>query len=177
MAVDRIDFVPDRFKKEAYLDIPVAIGQGLTTSQPTTIAFMLEKLKPRLNQKILEIGTGSGYLTALLAHITGPAGQIFSIEYVPELKKIAEFNLKKYRYQNIKLLAGDGKKGLVKSAPFDRIVSSAAASSVPEAWKSQIAVGGIILTPLGSRILKLIRKTETKFIEEEFPTFAFSELK
>ena len=121
---DRVDFVPEGLKDEAYVDIPVPIFHGMTTSQPSTIAFMLEKLRPRKGDKVLEIGTGSGYLTALLAVLVGKNGKIFSVEYFPKLKEFAESNLRRYNFKNIKLLTGDGKNGLLEEATFDKIISS-----------------------------------------------------
>lgn len=176
LAIDRADFVLDKYKDDAYTDIPLPIGHGFFTSQPGTIAFMLEKLKARPGQKILEIGTGSGYLTALLAKIIGPSGKIFSIEYVPELKDFAESNLKKYRFKNITLITGDGKRGWPGETTFNRIISSAEARKIPKAWKRQLAVGGTILTPFNSHILKLTKISKNKFKEEKFPAFEFVKL-
>ena len=175
-AIDRADFVSDKYKAEAYADAPLPIGHGFFTSQPSTIAFMLEKLKARPDQKILEIGTGSGYLTALLAKIVGPAGKVFSIEYLLELTEFARSNLKKYHFENIMLVTGDGKKGLPGESPFDRIISSAEARAIPRAWKRQLAARGIILTPFNSHLLKLTKIARGKFKEQKFPAFEFVEL-
>lgn len=175
-AIDRADFVLDKYKEEAYTDTPLPIGHGFFTSQPSTIAFMLEKLKVRPGQKILEIGTGSGYLTALLARIVGLAGKVFSIEFRSKLLKFALSNLSEYRFENITLAVGDGKAGLPDQAPFDRIISSAEARTVPRAWKQQLAAGGIILTPFNSHLLKLTKTARGKFKEQKFPAFEFVEL-
>lgn len=177
LAIDRLDFVPPEYSDDAYLDVPIPLGHEVTTSQPSTIAFMLEKLKPRRDQKILEIGTGSGYVTALLARIVGSGGRVFSIELIGDLKKYAKMNLRKYDFSNVTLFVSDGKLGLPEKSPFDRIISSAEARVVPESWKEQLAVGGIIITPYDSQILKLTKKSNDKFTSQKFPAFAFVELK
>ena len=171
--IDRINFVPDEFRSEAYFDIPVPIFSGMTTSQPSTIAFMLEKVRPRKGQKVLEIGTGSGYLTALLAVLVGERGKVFSIEYFPELKEFAEANLRRYDFKNIVLLAGDGKAGLSKEAPFDKIVSSAETKEIPKAWEEQLKIGGSILTPIDSKIVLAKKVAKDKFDAEFFSAFSF----
>lgn len=176
-AVDRADFVPLDFRGSAYVDEPIPIGEGMTTSQPSTIAFMLERLELKLGQKVLEIGAGSGYLTALLAKIVGPTGRVYSIEYFSMLKNFAETNLRKYRFENIELLGGDGKRGLPDKAPFDIIVSSAEAKKIPLAWKKQLAIGGKLLTPLDFGIILLTKISEKKFEQKNFPLFSFVKLK
>jgi protein-L-isoaspartate(D-aspartate) O-methyltransferase len=171
--IDRIDFVPEKFKGEAYLDIPIPIYHGMTTSQPSTIAFMLEKLRPKKGDKVLEIGTGSGYLTALLAVLVGKNGKVFSVEYFPKLKEFAESNLRHYNFKNIKLLTGDGKNGLLEEAPFDKIISSAEVKEIPRAWEEQLKIGGSILTPIDSKIVLAKKVAEDKFDAEFFSAFSF----
>jgi protein-L-isoaspartate(D-aspartate) O-methyltransferase len=171
--IDRIDFVPDDFKDEAYLDIPIPILSGMTTSQPSTIAFMLEKLQPRRGEKVLEIGTGSGYLTALLATLVGGRGRVFSIEYFPELKNFAGSNLRRYNFKNIMLLVGDGKNGFPQEAPFDKIVSSAEVKEIPRAWEGQLKIGGSLLAPINSKIVLAKKVAKDKFDAEFFSAFSF----
>ncbi len=171
--IDRINFVPDEFKGEAYFDIPVPIFSGMTTSQPSTIAFMLEKLQPRKGEKVLEIGTGSGYLTALLSVLVGESGKVFSIEYFPELKNFAELNLRRYNFKNVTLLIGDGKNGIAGEAPFDKIVSSAETKEIPRAWEKQLKIGGSILTPIDSKIILAKKVAKNKFDAEFFSAFSF----
>lgn len=171
--IDRADFVPGEFKNDAYWDEPVPIGQDLFTSQPSTIAFMLEKIQPVRGDKILEIGTGSGYLTALLAVLVGKRGRLFSIEYFPELRDFAQANLEGYGFKNVELTAGDGKVGLPQEAPFDKIISSAEANRVPEAWWEQLKIGGSLLTPFDSKILLARKMAEDEFEEKLFPVFSF----
>jgi protein-L-isoaspartate(D-aspartate) O-methyltransferase len=171
--IDRTDFVPDEFKDEAYFDMPIPIFSGMTTSQPSTIAFMLEKLQPRRGQKVFEIGTGSGYLTALLAVLVGEKGGVFSVEYFPELKNFAESNLRQYNFKNVILLAGDGKDGLLQEAPFDKIISSAEVREIPKTWEEQLKIGGSILTPIDSKIVLAKKVAEDKFDAEFFSAFSF----
>ena len=171
--IDRIDFVPEKFKGEAYLDIPIPIYHGMTTSQPSTIAFMLEKLRPKKGDKVLEIGTGSGYLTALLAVLVGKNGKVFSVEYFPKLKEFAESNLRHYNFKNIKLLTGDGKNGLLEEVPFDKIISSAEVKEIPRAWEEQLKIGGSILTPIDSKIVLAKKVAEDRFDAEFFSAFSF----
>ncbi len=173
MKVDRIHFVPERWEDDAYLDIPVPIPGGMTTSQPSTIAFMLEILNPRPRDKILEIGTGSGYVTALLAEITGRRGKVFSVEALSELKEFAENNLKKLDYKNIRLYAGDGKNGLPDAAPFDKIISGAEVSEIPETWEDQLKKSGVIVTPFDNHILKATKISGDTFKEDTYPYFSF----
>lgn len=172
-AIDRKDFVLPQDQDRAYEDNALLIGYGATISQPTTVAIMLENLQPQAGDKVLEIGTGSGYLTALLACIVGDKGKVFSIEYVPELKAFAENNLEKYEFENIKLFVGDGKLGLAAEKPFDKIISSASAAEVPKAWKEQLKTGGQLLSPVGDDLAVLEKLSKNKFKEEKIRGFVF----
>jgi len=169
----RQDFVLPEYQNQAYEDRPLAIGYGATISQPTTVAIMLEKLQPEPGDKILEIGTGSGYLTALLAEIAGEKGKVFSVEYVPELKGLAEFNLKKYNFGNAALFVGDGKAGLENYAPFDKIISSAAGGEMPGGWKRQLKISGRLVAPLGNDLVVLDKLSKRRFKEERYEGFIF----
>lgn len=171
--IDRKDFVLPDDQNEAYDDKPLSIGCGATISQPTTVGIMLEKLQPKRGNKILEIGTGSGYLTALLAEIAGESGKVFSIEYIPELTGLAEFNLRKYNFNNAALFTADGKKGLKAYAPFDKIISSASALEIPKDWKSQLKTGGRIVSPVADSLITLDKISKRKFKEERTPGFIF----
>lgn len=174
--IDRADFVLKEYQNQAYEDYPLLIGYGATISQPTTVAIMLENLNPETGDRVLEIGTGSGYLTALLAEIA-KNGIIFSIEYVPELKKFAQENLKKYNFKNIKLFVGNGKMGLVNYAPFDKIISSASGDQIPGEWKNQLKIGGKIVAPVKDNLIVLNKLSEKEFREIKYPGFLFVKLK
>ena len=171
--IDRINFIPPDFQDETYFDIPLPIFSGMTTSQPSTIAFMLEKLRPKKSEKILEIGTGSGYLTALLSVLAGEKGKVFSIEYFPELRDFAESNLRRYDFKNVMLFAGDGKNGFSQEAPFDKIISSAEVKEIPRAWEEQLKTGGFLLTPIDSKIVLAKKVAKDKFNAEFFSAFSF----
>lgn len=175
--IKRIDFMPEDLKHLAELNEAVPIGQGQTISQPLVVAFMLELLQPRIGDKILDIGSGSGWTSALLGELVGPDGRVFSLEVVPELKVFGENNAAKYNFiksGRVKFLERDGRKGYAEQAPFDRILCSAAAQKeIPEAWKQQVKVGGRIVAPVGSSIMLLIKNSEVKFTQEEHHGFAF----
>lgn len=173
--VDRIDFVPEEFKKSAYLNQPLPIGYNQTISQPLTVAFMLEILGPKAGDRVLDIGAGSGWQSALLAHIVGETGKVTAIEIIPELKEFAENNISKYKdlKQRIRIILADGSKGYVSEAPFDRIIAAAAGDDIPGSWKKQLKVGGRIVAPVGNNIVVMDKISPKKFNIKEYPGFAF----
>lgn len=177
LATDRKNFVPPELAAEAYVDAPLPIGQGQTISQPYTVAFMMELLEPRPGQKILDVGFGSGWTTAILAHIAGEKGKVFGLEIVPELFTFGKANLQKSGYRQAKLYNQSGWEGLPGQAPFDRILVSAAAREVPNALKEQLKIGGKMVIPVGSmfdsKIAALTKKSAKEFRQESFPGFAF----
>ncbi len=157
LRVPRHEFVPEASRSEAYDDHPLPIGEGQTISQPYIVAVMLEALEIKSGDRVLEIGTGSGYVTALLAEL---AGQVFSIERHGVLAARARDLLASLGYTNVKVLAGDGSTGLPANAPFDVILVSAAASEVPSPLLEQLAEGGRMIIPVGAsdaQQLQLIR--------------------
>ena len=163
----------------AELDRALPIGFGQTISQPAVVAFMLEMLDPRPGHKILDVGAGSGWTSALLGHIVFRGknkGQVIAIERIPGLcsfgrKNIAKYNLIKKGAVRYEL--GDGRIGFPEEAPFDRILASAAGETLSEAWKEQIKPGGIIVAPLGSSIWKFAKSIEGTMLAVEYPGFAF----
>lgn len=174
--IKRADFMTEDIKNLAELNEALPIGYSQTISQPLTVAFMLEQLRPEPGQKILDIGSGSGWTTALLAYIVGEKGKIIAIEIIPELKEFGEKNVAKYNFIKrglVKFICADGSKGYQKEAPFDRILASAAAEEIPGAWKEQLKIGGRIVTPVENSIWTLIKKSESDFEEIEHPGFAF----
>lgn len=177
LANDRKKFVPEELAGEAYLDMPLPIGFGQTISQPYTVVFMLELLVVRPGQKILDVGTGSGWTAALLAHLVGPKGQVYALEVVPELYQFAKNNLAAFDYPNLEPRQQSGWGGLPDAAPFDRILVSAAAPEVPGALQMQLAIGGRMVIPVGDSFLqsvKLIEKTgQASLREKDYPGFAF----
>jgi len=174
--IDRADFVLEKIKADAYLNIPLPIGYGQTISQPLTVAFMLELLKPEKGDKILDIGSGSGWQTALLAEIVGGKGKVFGVEIIPELKDFGEKNIDKYSFikkKVAKMVFGSGAIGIEKEAPFDKIIVGAMAETVPKELRKQLKIGGRLVIPYGGSVWLMIKKAEDKFEEYEYPGFAF----
>lgn len=177
-AVDRADFVPEALKDEAYGNYPLPIGEEQTISQPFTVAFMLELLQPQPGEKILDIGSGSGWTTALLAHmVSGNQGYVLGIERIPELCAYGQKNLAKYFDESrAKIICGDGKN--IRENQFDKILSGAAAKgSIPQEWSGLVRVGGRIVAPIDNSIWLFIKTTETQWEEKEYPGFVFVPLK
>jgi len=175
-SIDRKDFVLDQYKQSAYEDIPLPIGYGQTISQPYTVAFMLELLKPRNGQKILDIGSGSGWQTALLARIVGEKGKVFAFEIIPELKEFGEKNINKYNFIKkgiVKFFAKTAENGFPEEAPFDGIIAAASTQKIPTVWKKQLSTGGRIVAPVENSILLIEKINKDTFKETEFPGFAF----
>ena len=147
LLVKREHFLPAHFAQHSYADEAVRIGSWQTISQPTTIAHMLELLDLKKGMKVLEVGSGSGYMIALLSHIAGKDGKIYGIEFLPELKEKAEKNLKKEKISNYELKKGDGSQGWKENAPFERIIVSCACPFIPKSLFDQLLEGGKIVAP------------------------------
>jgi len=174
--VKRVDFLPDNLKNLDELNEALPIGFDQTISQPLVVAFMLELLRPQIGDKILDVGSGSGWTTALLSEIVGEEGRVIAIETIPELKEFGEKNVCKYNFINkgiVEFICGDGSKGCPGEALFDKILCSAAIQGeIPSAWKKQVKEGGRIVVPVGSSIYCLVKKGKD-FDKKEFPGFAF----
>jgi len=172
--IRRRDFLPPDLISEESANTPLPIGHGQTISQPLTVAFMLELLNPKLGHKILDIGSGSGWTTAMLAEIVGPKGRVFGIERVAELKEFGQRNTVKYHFSNVEFFCQDGTKGLPKQAPFARIMVSAAAFEVPQELKEQLEVGGRLVIPTADQDIRLIERiNKDKYKENIYPGFVF----
>lgn len=157
--VPRHEFVPLEYQSQAYSDHPLSIGHQQTISQPFIVAFMTEKLSPRKSDRVLEIGTGSGYQAAVLAELVA---EVYTIEIVAPLGHQAETTLRKLGYQNIKVKIGDGNLGWSEFAPFDSIIVTCAPDHVPPALISQLKEGGLMIVPVEEnhdQYLYLLRKT------------------
>lgn len=164
-SVPRHEFVRERDWPEAYADHPVVIPEQQTTSQPYIIAAMLQAAEIKPGDRVLEIGAGSGYQTALLAEL---ASQVFAIERYPTLVEGARQVLDRLGYHNIAMVAGDGSLGLPEAAPFDVIIVSAAAPRIPITLIGQLAPGGRMVIPVGDasqQVLKLVRKYDDHISE------------
>jgi protein-L-isoaspartate(D-aspartate) O-methyltransferase len=144
--VPRHEFVPERYRDQAYEDHPLPIGEDQTISQPYIVVVMLQALKLSPTDNVLEIGTGSGYVTALLAQLTA---QVTSMERHPALADAAREMLDNMGYKNVRVVAGDGTRGFPEAAPYDAILVSAAAAELPSALVSQLAEGGRMIIPIG----------------------------
>ena len=156
--VPRHEFVPPEEREEAYGDHPIPIGEGQTISQPYIVAAMLEVLALQPNYRVLEVGTGSGYQTALLAELTA---HVYTIERHAALAERARALLQRLGYTNVTTLVGDGSQGLPAMAPFDAIIVSAAAPQAPPALLRQLSEGGRMIVPVGSAYsqeLQLVHK-------------------
>ncbi len=177
--IKRADFVPDEMVREkgrdfvAEYNAPLSIGYGQTISQPLTVAFMLELLQPKKGDKVLDIGSGSGWQTAMLCQIVGSDGFVYAIERIPELKEFGQANVQRYNFENVEFIGGDGSRGLLDKAPFDKIIAAAAAEEMPQPWKKQLKIKGRLVTPVKGNICLVIKKEKDKFEEKEYPGFVF----
>lgn len=171
--IDRKNFVSSGDKEDAYGDYPLSIGHEQTISQPTTVAFMLELLSVAKGDKILDVGSGSGWTTALLAHLAGTKGAVYGVEIVPELVSFGAGNLVKYDFQNAEIFDASATLGLPTEAPFDKILVSAAGRAVPEELLSQLKVGGTMVVPVKDAIWKIQKISEAETEIEKYEGFRF----
>jgi protein-L-isoaspartate(D-aspartate) O-methyltransferase len=176
--VKREDFIEKSLEHLAYNDGVISIGHGATISQPYTIAVMLNLLKLEKGQKVLELGCGCGYVSALISVIVGQEGRVYGKEIIPELFDKSKRNL--IDYQNVEVYLGDGRRGLKEKAPFDRILISAACEEMPRRVKLQLKDKGIMVAPInqkGSKTyqdIRVIQRNKNKFDKiEEISTFMF----
>ena len=171
--VKREDFVPEHLIGYAYEDVALPVMEGSTLSQPSTVAFMLNLLEPKDGQKIIEIGSGSGYVLSLLAEID-KTGKIFGVELLRELAimSISHFKNK----NNVQVIIRDGSQGLPEFAPYDRILISASCPDVPRHLLSQLTDDGVLVAAVNNSIFQ-IKKEKGESIEKEFPGFAFVPLR
>ena len=147
LAVPRELFVDPSYRDQSYADHPLPIGCEQTISQPTTVMLMLQLLEVLPGQRVLEIGTGSGYNAALLADLTG---EVVTVERHLQLVKIAQDNLKQAGYEDVIVVNGDGKQGYASEGPYDRIMVTAAAHQVSQKLKDQLSIGGLLVAPIGA---------------------------
>ena len=186
--IKREDFLPSGSEDLAEIDEAMPIGFGQTISQPLVVAFMLELLQPEPGDKILDVGSGFGWTTGLLSEIVGEKGKVIAVELVPELKEFGEKNVARYNFIEkgiAEFICADGSKGYPveedksSSSPFanarvfDKILASAAAVRLPQAWKEQLKVNGRIVVPINSSIWRFIKIGDSMFREEEYSGFLF----
>lgn len=164
--VPRHEFIPERLRAAAYADHPLPIGGGQTISQPYIVAFMTQALEPRVTDRVLEIGTGSGYQAAVLGELVG---EVYSVEIVELLARRAAADLKRLGVKNVKVRAGDGHAGWPEAAPFDAIIVTCAPERVPRPLVDQLRDGGRMILPVGKaggdQVLYLLTKRGTNVVE------------
>ena len=169
--------MPAVHQDKAYKDYPLPIGYGQTISQPFTVTFMLELLAPQKGDKVLDVGSGSGWTTALLAVLVGEKGKVFGVEKIPELVEFGQENLAKYNFANAKIIQAGAELGLPSEAPFDRILVSAAADEIPKSLVSQLKTPGILVLPVKDTIIQIKKTATGEIFQRVFPGFAFVPLR
>ena len=178
--VKREIFVSKQFRKQAYLDVATPLILNQTLSQPSVVATMLEMLKLERGQEVLEIGSGSGYVTALLSEIVGREGKVYGIEYLDQLADVSRKNLR--TITNALIKQGDGSKGWTGKKTFDRIIFSCACHYIPKPVFDQLKEGGFVVAPVGDRYIQsiqVIKKVKGNLIKIETtePGYVFVALK
>lgn len=172
-AIDRACFLTEEEKAKVDIDAPIPIGHGQTNSQPTTVRWMLEWLDPYPSEKIMDVGSGSGWTTALLAHLVGSEGEIYAVEKVPELVEFGAENCKKAGIENARFFTAGETFGLSDFAPYDRILVSASATELPHELLEQLKTGGRLVIPVKSSICVIDKTSEDDYESTEHPGFAF----
>lgn len=177
--IDRAKFVPPGYADVAYEDVPLSIGVGQTISQPYTVVFMLELLGPKKGEHIMDVGSGSGWQTALLAELVGPEGKIYAIEIVPELCVMQENNIAQFPGlgQRISFYCQNAAGGLPdvahETGGFNAIIAAAEVHEVPLLWRQQLKVGGRLVYPKAGSIFFEIKNADGTFEADAHPDFAF----
>jgi len=171
--IDRKYFVPEEYAEDAYFDAPLPIGNYQTISQPSTVAFMLERLDPQDGNTVLDIGSGSGWTTALLCYMVGDKGSVTGLERVETLVEQGSENLAKFGFHTPCHIEKARDKLGLQGKQFDRILVSASADEVPEELFPQLKTGGILVIPIGESIFKFTKISETQIDKEEFYGFVF----
>jgi protein-L-isoaspartate(D-aspartate) O-methyltransferase len=174
-AVPRECFVPEGVRSFAYEDGPLPIEAGQTVSQPYIVALMIEAAGVAPGDKVLEIGAGSGYAAAVMGRL---ARQVIAVERHAELARLARERMERLGYRNVRIVEGDGTGGLPAEAPFEAILCSASGSHVPETLRRQLAIGGILVMPVGEaeavqNLVKVTRRGEEDFTEEDLGPVRF----
>lgn len=171
-AVDRARFVPKGLEHDTYTDTALPIGEGQTISQPTVVAYCTEWLQARTGDHVLDVGTGSGWTTALLAHIVGPTGSVVGTERIPSLVSFGSKNLSKYAFKHAHIEQAERELGKLEAAPFDRILVSAATDKVPDTLKQQLKDGGRMVIPIREAICIIDRNVD-RFSTKCYEGFVF----
>lgn len=171
--IDRVKFVKPEFEGRAYDDMPLPIHAGQTISQPTTVAFMLELLQPQPGEKIMDVGTGSGWTTALLAELVGPQGFVHGVEIMPDLIEFGRQNLNRFQIKNASIVPAQKILGIPEEAPFDRILVSAYSREIPKELVEQLKIDGRMVIPINHSVVKIEKTSETEIEKDEYHGFVF----
>lgn len=174
--VNRVEFVSEDLASQSEANIPLPIGHGQTISQPLTVAFMMELLNPESGQNILDVGSGSGWTTGLLAYIVGEKGRVTAIEKIRELCDLGEKNVNKFGFVKkgiVEFYCQSAENGFERNAPYDRILVSASVNEIPLEFKKQLAIGGKMVIPVKNSIWYVEKEGENDFHIENFSGFSF----
>lgn len=171
--VDRAQFMRPQYRHLSEVDEPMPIGQGQTISQPYTVRKMLEWLDVKPGQKVLDVGSGSGWTTALLSELVGPKGKVYAVERVPELVEFGRANVERYGAKNVEFHQAGDEFGLSEEAPFERILVSAAADELPQELVEQLKIGGKMVIPVHNDILEITKLAKDKLDIKRHSGFVF----
>lgn len=172
-AVRRADFVVPELREDADLDRPLPIGFGQTISQPTTVKLMLSWLDAMPGDEVLDVGSGSGWTTALLAHIVGPKGTVYAVERIPQLVTFGRDNCRRLGIDNVLFFQAGTEYGLREHAPYARILVSASAPELPVELLDELAVTGRMVIPVRHDILEIAKTAGNEYRTRRHPGFAF----
>lgn len=172
-AIDRADFLPRPRRDDAHLDQPIPIGYGQTNSQPSTVRQLLEWLDVKPGMKILDVGSGSGWSTALLSRLVGKDGFVYAVERISELLTFGSENCAKYHLDNVEFHQAGDQLGLPRHAPYDRILVNAAAAVLPHPLIDQLRVGGLMVAPVGHSVLEIHKNGDGTYNTVEHDGFIF----
>ncbi len=171
--VRREDFVHESLRGQVNIDAPLPIGFGQTISQPSTVRMMLEWLEPQPGDRVLDVGSGSGWTSALLSQIVGSRGKVYAVERIPELVELGRSNCLKAGAQNVQFFQAGQSYGLPKHSPYDRILVSAAAQKLPEELLGQLKVGGKLVIPVIDDVLEITKNKGGDYETKTHPGFMF----
>ncbi len=171
--VRRADFVIPQLRESADVDAPLPIGFGQTISQPTTVKLMLSWLDAMPGDKVLDVGSGSGWTTALLAHMVGPKGIVYAVERFPQLVKFGRDNCRRLGIENVLFFEAGREYGLREHAPYARILVSASAHELPVELLSQLTVTGRMVIPVQYDVLEVLKTAEDEYLTRRHPGFKF----
>lgn len=171
--IHREDFLPETLRDQSEMDTPIPIGFGQTNSQPSTVYQMLKWLEAKKGDRVLDVGSGSGWTTALLANIVGKKGYVYGVEKIPELVEFGRNNCSRLSIKNIRFFQSSNTFGLPEYAPFNRILVSASAQKLPDELISQLVIGGKLVIPVQNTILEILKTTNTEYEITEHPGYIF----